>query len=108
MGPRGLRLEGASNLTGTNKRPPAAPQILPSTTTPHPHPHHDPAGRKKQDPGFCPGADFLSAREVSNVRSPPPASLLGARLHIFRSGRGRARGLMKHIKGKWKKERALA
>ena len=73
-----------------------------------PTPRHDPAGRKKQDPGFCPGADFLSAREVSNVRSPPPASLLGARLHIFRSGRGRARGLMKHIKGKWKTERALA
>lgn len=52
--PEAWRLEGASNLTGTNKRPPAAPQILPSTTTPHPYPHHDPAGRKKQDPGFCP------------------------------------------------------
>lgn len=66
-----------------------------------------PAGRQKQDPRFCPGGDFLSARKVSNVHSPPPASLLEARPHIFRSGRGRARGLVKHIKGKWK-ERALA
>lgn len=37
----------------------------------------------------------------------PHASLLEARPHIFRSGRGRARGLVKHIKGKWK-EWALA
>lgn len=37
----------------------------------------------------------------------PHASLLEARPHIFRSGRGRPRGLVKHIKGKWK-EWALA
>lgn len=37
----------------------------------------------------------------------PHAPLLEARPHIFRSGRGRARGLVKHIKGKWK-EWALA
>lgn len=37
----------------------------------------------------------------------PQASLLEARPHIFRSGRGRERGLVKHIKGKWK-EWALA
>lgn len=37
----------------------------------------------------------------------PHASLLEARPHIFRSGRGRARGLVKHIMGKWR-ERALA
>lgn len=91
MGPRGLRLEGASHLTGTNKRPPAAPQILPSTTTPHPHPHHDPAGRKKQDPGFCPGADFLSAREVSNVRSPPPRIPSGGQASHFPLRKGQSK-----------------
>lgn len=37
----------------------------------------------------------------------PQASLLEARPHIFHSGRGRERGLVKHIKGKWK-EWALA
>lgn len=37
--------------------------------------------------------------EVSNVRSPPQASLLEARPHIFRSGRGSMRGLGKCSKG---------
>lgn len=37
----------------------------------------------------------------------PQASLLEARPHIFRSGKGRERGLVKRIKGKWK-EWALA
>lgn len=32
----------------------------------------------------------------------PHVSLLEAGPHIFRSGRGRARGLVKHIKGNWK------
>lgn len=106
-----MSLEGGNSEVQGSHRPKVGGAIsqrhkqeaLRCPRTPHsscPETPKDPAGRRKQDPGLSPDAGFLSTQEVSNVRSPPPCIPSEARPHIFRSGRGRARGLGKHIKGK--------
>lgn len=51
----------------------------------------DPAGRQKQDPQLFPGAGFLSAREVSNVRSPPPCIPSGGQASHFPFRKGQSK-----------------
>ena len=98
QGPAGLRLEagGGSHLRDSNKRSPNPPGYLPAQQLLM-------TLQEKGSRTLCsPWCRFPVCLEVSNVRSHPHSSLLEARPHIFRSGRGRARGLVKRTKGKWK------
>lgn len=88
-------------------RPQDSPGIQPS----QPH-HQGPAGRRqcrkreasagrgKRDPLLSPGAGFLSAGEVSNVRSPPPRIPSGGQASHFPFRKGQNKRPVEHIKGK--------
>ena len=60
----------------------------------------DHAGRGKRDPLLSPGAGFLSAGEVSNVRSPPPRIPSGGQASHFPFRKGQSKRPVKHIKEK--------
>lgn len=69
-------------------------EVMKCPRTPHsswPATPDDPAGRQKQDPQLSPGAGFLSAWEVSNVRSPPPCIPSGGQASHFPFRKGQSK-----------------
>lgn len=72
----------------------------PATPTPTTLQEDQGAGRGKRDPLLSPGAGFLSAGEVSNVRSPPPRIPSGGRASHFPFRKGQNKRPVKHIEGK--------
>lgn len=72
----------------------------PAIPTPTALQEDDSAGRGKRDPPLSAGAGFLSAREVSNVRSPPPRIPSGGQASHFPFRKGQNKRPVEHIKGK--------